>query len=165
VRFSPDTSRLIEGRLYWWTWSASETPSTAPYEGPETNLPHHLWGDEVIPPVVEVEPERPAWVPPVCPAGQVYLDSVGQPELALCPLANVRFPPPAWPPRIGEIVEVRCGDEWVPSMVTSGPWGTEDNRGARCLSGGDTIYRDREGKDWRWVYRDLSGYVPPGGGQ
>jgi hypothetical protein len=64
MKFSKDTSRLVTGRHYWWTYDARETPSTMPYEGPETNLPHHLWGDEVIPPTVEVEPERPPWVPP-----------------------------------------------------------------------------------------------------
>jgi Lar family restriction alleviation protein len=112
------------------------------------------------------EPERPAWVPPVCPAGQVLI-SDGVPVMARRDFdfnedTDWRYPPPAWPPRIGEIVEVSMGNEWVPVMVTSGPWWDRD---WRVQSAFRAINKRDEGRGWRWVYRDLSGYVPPGGGQ
>ena len=233
MKFSPDTSRLVTGRHYWWTWSASETPSTAEYEGPETALPHHLWGDEVIPPTVEVEPERPpapvllpcpfcggtlvhpssggecivcetcgaegpyrdkdavaitawntraapapapapaeperpAWVPPVCPAGQVAIDD-GDTYLVTCDRRledYERFPPPAWPPRIGEIVEARCvNGVWTQAMVISGVVRHPKSGNEYVLTAVGVAWRTDESRSWRWVYRDLRGYVPPGGGQ
>jgi hypothetical protein len=161
MKFSPDTSRLVPGRHYWWTYDARETPSTTEYEGPETALPHHLWGDEVIPPTVEVEPSPPAWVPPVCPAGQVYTASGGVDLLAISDRHASGYPPPAWPPRIGEIVEVRpSGEDWIPAMVTTGL-----TQFGGVVAGLWQILPHEEGRGWRWVYRDLSGYVPPGGGQ
>ena len=235
MKFSPDTSRLVYDRIYWCVVDQYDTPAQVKYIEAEVPFRHHLlWGDEVIPPTVEVEPERPpepvllpcpfcggtlvhpsgfvgfiqcqtcqadgplhygkpaeaitawntraapapapapaepsppAWVPPVCPAGQAILDNGVSLLVATRggPLATVdRYPKPAWPPRIGEIVEhVLLTGVSLHVMVTSGP--IEDSiypGDCYVYAGPFVLLRSREGKTWRWVYRDLSGYVPPGG--
>jgi len=168
MKFSHDTSRLVKGRWYWYAPTRISRASRTYFYGVDYDQTG-FWGDECPAPTVEVEPSPPAWVPPVCPAGQAILDN-GVSLLVVTrggPLATVdRYPKPAWPPRIGEIVEVlirtsRDPEVWLPVMVTSGPVG--EFSGERVESGGRALHRDLEGKQWRWVYRDLSGYVPPGG--
>lgn len=116
----------------------------------------------------EAEPSPPAWVPPVCPAGQVFLDDGslgdrGAPTIARCDMHDVGYPPPSWPPRIGEIVEVLHNGHWVQGMVTSAPRTRRKEVAEFVECSMWTLGRNKEGIEWRWVYRDLSDYVPPGG--
>lgn len=179
MRFTEDTSQLESGRWYWCAYDAHSKPFRARYQRSDAGY-GLLWGAECPYPTVEVEPapaepERPAWVPPVCPAGQAYLvnESTGRIALVGCdtPMRNLRYPKPAWPPRIGEIVEVlpgQVGDyddvsaaAFVPAEVLSGPCEYEGGEGVLTAFG--IMWREEEGRSWRWVYRDLSDYTPPGG--
>jgi hypothetical protein len=64
-------------------------------------------------------------------------------------------------------VEVRTsGSVWVPALVVTGEMASTTSGNEYVgVGSGWTISRAEEGKTWRWVYRDLSGYVPPGGGK
>jgi hypothetical protein len=111
------------------------------------------------------EPSPPAWVPPVCPAGQFFFGDNGllwQRANERPLMAGERFPPPAWPPRIGEHIDVDYSGEWVRVPCQSASVKDHDGRWFVMTPFG-RVYQDQEGRTWRWVYRDLSGYVPPGG--
>lgn len=167
--FTKNTSRLVEGRDYWRSSGTGPRPYVVTYWADMAEK-DWLWGDEIPVPTVEVEPEPPAWVPPVCLAGQAILSHGAIPIIATRggPLhMDDRYPPPAWPPRIGEIVEVLLGNvagtQWVQHMVTGAPERYASGPVEYCRCGDRVISSDGEGKSWRWVYRDLSGYAPPGG--
>jgi hypothetical protein len=250
MKFSPDTSRLVEGRWYWCSYDGGEAHRQR-FDGVFDTA--RAWGDECPAPTVEVDPERPpgsellpcpfcgqaptagesyvyctacdtmgpgndddhiasaitawntraaptdlqtgresatkptasasstdlqsapapaepsppAWVPPVCPAGQFYLCDRGivwqrAAERPLYP--GERFPPPAWPPRIGEHLDVDYGSgQWAHVPCQSAPMRDAGGRWYVLIPDG-RAYRGEEGAEWNYVYRDL-GYVPPGGGQ
>jgi hypothetical protein len=234
MKFSPDTSRLVEGRYYWCSYDGGEAHRRQ-FDGVFDTA--RAWGDECPAPTVEVEPERPpapallpcpfcggaahpseggggyiecdvckacgpchfgnpaaaiaawntraappapapapaepsppAWVPPVCPAGQFYLDNAGRTTHAAREAqANSygdlwRYPPPAWPPRIGEHLDVDYGSgQWAHVPCQSAPMRDAGGRWYVLIPDG-RAYRGEEGAGWNYVYRDL-GYVPPGGGQ